>query len=286
MSSLPLTPDLEVPKPIQPYARFSLGAVVMAWVWLYIWYFVLAFFVVLFWFVPQVISLLELPEEPGERLQGVTNLSNEQAVELLRAYTASAIDPLVTLNVYLLTLLFAVRKARKLGVSLLRSGLTLPIDRRWLLAPVLFYITLVGVTSLLVAVLGEESGPSIAELQFPPTSPASFVFVLRLLVMVVAVPITEEILARGITFGYLRNRMGFWPAAILSSLLFYLIHGFLFFPTGFSQQIAAAFMIMGIGVSACWMFERSGSLWPGIILHALTNAVTLMVLAGASFGQT
>ncbi len=80
----------------------------------------------------------------------------------------------------------------------------------------------------------------------------------------VVAPVCEEILFRGFLFNGLRARMGVWGAAIVSSLIF----GGLHYYSWFGMATIALF-----GMLACWVFVRTGSLWPGILLHALSNFV-------------
>jgi len=80
-------------------------------------------------------------------------------------------------------------------------------------------------------------------------------------------PVCEEILFRGFLFNSLRGRLGPWAAAILSSLIF----GGLHYYSWFGMAAIALF-----GMFACWIFARTGSLWPGILLHAISNAFITM----------
>jgi len=75
--------------------------------------------------------------------------------------------------------------------------------------------------------------------------------------------VCEEILFRGFLFNSLRGKLGPWGAAILSSLIF----GGLHYLHGFGMAAIALF-----GMFACWIFARTGSLWPGVLLHAMSNA--------------
>jgi membrane protease YdiL (CAAX protease family) len=75
-------------------------------------------------------------------------------------------------------------------------------------------------------------------------------------------PLGEEILFRGFLFNGLRARLGTWGAAILSGLIFGGLHYYSWF--GMAS-------ITLYGIFACWIFARTGSLWPAILLHALSN---------------
>lgn len=80
-------------------------------------------------------------------------------------------------------------------------------------------------------------------------------------------PVTEELLFRGFLFSGLRQRLGVNLAIVVSSLAFALFH---FNPFAFPALVA-------LGAMLAWLFQRSGSLWPSIGLHATINTVTLLV---------
>jgi len=82
-----------------------------------------------------------------------------------------------------------------------------------------------------------------------------------------AAPVGEELLYRGMLFGALRRRWGFWGAASVSSLAFGLFHMI-------PLQIL---MAMLLGVVLCWVYERSGSLWAPVVVHLVNNLLALAV---------
>ncbi len=86
---------------------------------------------------------------------------------------------------------------------------------------------------------------------------------------VVWAPLFEELAFRGLLFGALRSRMTFTGAALSSSLLFAAVH-----PYGAPGLVGLTWL----GVVFCWSYERSRSLWPAIIAHALHNGATLAFL--------
>lgn len=83
-------------------------------------------------------------------------------------------------------------------------------------------------------------------------------------------PLFEELAFRGLLFGALRTRMTFTGAALASSLLFAAMH-----PYGPQGLVA----LTALGLLWCWTYERTGSLWPSILAHALHNTASLAVLA-------
>ncbi len=88
------------------------------------------------------------------------------------------------------------------------------------------------------------------------------------LVCVVA-PVCEELFFRGFLFGALR-RHGLWAATLVTGLAFGAAHA-ASSPIGFIVPLAALGMIL------CLLYERTGSLYPCIALHALNNSIAFGV---------
>lgn len=80
-------------------------------------------------------------------------------------------------------------------------------------------------------------------------------------------PFAEEVFFRGLLFGSLRTRLRFWPAALVSAALFAALH----FDPLLIVPLAA------LGVVAAWLYERSGSIWPPVFLHAINNGIAFTV---------
>jgi membrane protease YdiL (CAAX protease family) len=82
-------------------------------------------------------------------------------------------------------------------------------------------------------------------------------------VVIFVAPICEELFFRGFVFRVLRLRMSFWPAAVLSGVLFGVVH----------PPLVVMPVLAVLGVAFCWVYERTGSLIPGIAMHALNNTL-------------
>jgi uncharacterized protein len=85
---------------------------------------------------------------------------------------------------------------------------------------------------------------------------------------VILAPVAEEVIFRGYFYGVIRRYGGRLPALLTSSLLFASIHVHL--PS-----------LLGLGILAiilCLVYERTGSLWASITMHAAFNASTIVVL--------
>jgi uncharacterized protein len=95
-------------------------------------------------------------------------------------------------------------------------------------------------------------------------------------VLAVAVaPVVEELLFRGLVLRGLMMRMGFWPAALLSSVVFGLLHVTAFDASG--VLVVASITLLGLGL--CLLTRRTGRLGPAIGVHALHNAVAVLAVA-------
>ena len=92
--------------------------------------------------------------------------------------------------------------------------------------------------------------------------------VILIVVLTISGPLQEEFLFRGYIFRALRNRQGVWPAAITAGVLFAATH---------IGWIPIAFMvpIVLFGAGLCLLYHWTGSLYPGIALHALNNSIPL-----------
>ena len=84
-------------------------------------------------------------------------------------------------------------------------------------------------------------------------------------------PIAEEIGFRGLILGgLLKTRCRPWIAILVSAVIFALFHGF-------GAQFVTA-MLFGILVG--WLYWRTGSIIPGIIIHIVNNSLTAIDLSG------
>jgi membrane protease YdiL (CAAX protease family) len=127
-----------------------------------------------------------------------------------------------------------------------------------------FLINRVVVVSY-VAITGDRSNPQQGMAE-TATGGLWWQFGLLLLFGAVLTPIGEELLFRGVSFGWLR-RWGFILAAVLSSVIFGLAHGI-------NAVFPAAILL---GLVHAWLYERSGSIWPAVVSHAVNNGIVFIL---------
>lgn len=83
-------------------------------------------------------------------------------------------------------------------------------------------------------------------------------------------PLAEEIGFRGILLsGLLKTQRRPWLAILMSALCFGLIHGLIAFPS------ASLF-----GILVGWLYWRTGSIIPGLIIHVVNNSLSFIDLRG------
>ena len=86
--------------------------------------------------------------------------------------------------------------------------------------------------------------------------------------------VIEEVAFRGVLYGWLRTRIGPAAGIVVSSFIFSLFHLYIVNPGGL-LGIGATVQIMFGGIVLAFLYEKSGSLWPGIYLHGVNNAVAV-----------
>jgi membrane protease YdiL (CAAX protease family) len=90
-----------------------------------------------------------------------------------------------------------------------------------------------------------------------------FLLVVGALVVIVVAPACEELFFRGMLFKVLRQRLAFWPAAVIDGVLFGFVHG----------SLVIVPILAALGVAFCYVYERTGSIFPTIALHSLNNTI-------------
>jgi membrane protease YdiL (CAAX protease family) len=94
---------------------------------------------------------------------------------------------------------------------------------------------------------------------------------LRLSIIVAAglvAPVVEELVYRGLIYGFARSLIGHWPAALLSSAIFALVH----------VDAVASLPLFVLALGLATAYDRSRSLWVPVIMHMLFNAWNLAAM--------
>lgn len=198
---------------------------------------------------------------------GVLRVSNLPAAEQTLMLFAVTYGLLVVLVWYFAIVKYGGR-ARDLGLR----GFDAPRG----LMSVIIWLVGVRVAVILYGIIAAAVGALFGAK--PPTElttrvPDLFGYGLWGVVLAVAVaglvgPAVEEIFFRGFLYPALRNVVGVGWAIALSAVVFGVFHvsPWLFVPTTL------------MGVALAYLYERQGSLWPSIMLHGLSNLLSIVLV--------
>ncbi|MBU2495309.1 MAG: type II CAAX endopeptidase family protein [Candidatus Omnitrophota bacterium] len=133
------------------------------------------------------------------------------------------------------------------------------------------YLSILPVLALVGALLGLFRKTLLPEqeiynlLMGLTSMPISLLF---LIIVGLVAPLLEEIIFRGFLFGTLRNSFGPRRSMVYSSLLFAALH----------QSLVAFLPIFFLAMVLSYLYEKTGSLWPSIILHMVNNTVATLFI--------
>lgn len=86
--------------------------------------------------------------------------------------------------------------------------------------------------------------------------------VLMILAVCIVGPIVEELVFRGMIFGKLRRAFSFWPAAIISGIMFGVFH----------MNIMQGVYASVLGVLLAYVYEKTQTIFGSIFFHIVFNA--------------
>jgi membrane protease YdiL (CAAX protease family) len=127
----------------------------------------------------------------------------------------------------------------------------------WMAAAFVLYLAF---TVFYSVVITEPKQKDIAE-SFGPT-------IVQVLLIVIAAPIAEETCFRGMLFGGLREKLPRLVAALITGVIFGGLHAL----TG----VTAIPPLIVFGFVLALLYEKTGSIVPGILLHMLNNTIALL----------
>ena len=128
-------------------------------------------------------------------------------------------------------------------------------------------IAAIYVLEILVSLLplpespGKEQG--LAPTHWEPSHAGAFAA--NMVLFAIVAPIVEELTFRGLGQSLLRF-LGRWPSIILTGFAFGLAHGLL----------EALLVLVPFGIALAWLRDRTRSVYPGMVVHGLFNAIALI----------
>lgn len=114
--------------------------------------------------------------------------------------------------------------------------------------------------------LPSRSHPIVEQLRGAMENPGALA--LWLIIAAVLAPVLEEAVFRGALQGAVHQRLGGWAALLLTALVFAIIH----------PQVGLGLVgVLLVGLALSLVRIHEGSLWPGVVLHAINNGVALLL---------
>ncbi|WGW11348.1 type II CAAX endopeptidase family protein [Saxibacter everestensis] len=141
---------------------------------------------------------------------------------------------------------------------------------KWLLLGVAGgVIALIAKLILVPLFIALTNAPTDTQADYAASSQGGpLLLVLSIFALVVLTPIGEEFLFRGVIFTGLA-RYAPWVATLGSAAIFAIMHGI-------NVVLPAAFIV---GILAAELRRRSGSVWPGVVVHAVNNLIGVAAYA-------
>lgn len=141
---------------------------------------------------------------------------------------------------------------RRLGVRAFR-----PSALKWMAAAIgLYLLFIVFYGSLIVEPHQEDIAEALGPLP------------LQILLIAVIAPISEEICFRGMLYGGLREKLPRLAAALITGVIFGGLHAL--------SGVTAVPPLIVFGFLLSLLYEKTGSIVPGVLLHMLNNSVALL----------
>jgi len=165
-------------------------------------------------------------------------------------------------SIIALVIVTMLLRRKTLGPALFEMGV-LPFSWQGLSAPLL----IIGISAALLFAFGHT--PHFG-------SPSSLVAVS------IVGTFVEEIVFRGFLFQQFRRwaRVPFWPAAVISSIPFALVH--LYQGSSIIVLVEVLAVTFTGGIVFCWLVERWGNLWAAWSLHAGFDFMFMIFSLGAT----
>ena len=150
----------------------------------------------------------------------------------------------------------------------------LPLDPHWRRMATVLGIAMVPATIIISTFIQRQAGADPQDLTRAIAGSGFNLLTAITLFLYIALlqPIAEELLFRGVLFGWLRRTQGFLIANLICAGAFAIAH----------VQFVAIVATFFVGLVLGWLRERSGTVLAPILMHQVFNALTLVLTFGAT----
>ncbi|KIL71934.1 CPBP family intramembrane metalloprotease [Bacillus badius] len=168
--------------------------------------------------------------------------------------------------VLILGVYFIALRPKKLSWS--EVGIRAFSKSDWKVIFILTIVLMVGATIVMVLTSFIGNTYENSKTEALQENATLFNVLIAFIVAAIISPIYEEIFYRGFLYRWLRTRISIVGAILLSSLIFTVIH----IPT---YNVMPVNFLSGIIFALA--YERTGSIWPSVIIHGLTNGIMVFL---------
>jgi membrane protease YdiL (CAAX protease family) len=99
--------------------------------------------------------------------------------------------------------------------------------------------------------------------------------VLSVVLAVFVAPVVEELFFRGVVFRSVRDRYGFAVGAIVSAIVFGLVH---YVPSPWRDAALLQSAMVFTGLALAWIYERRGTILAPIAAHMAFNTIGIWII--------
>ncbi|MGP1910112.1 lysostaphin resistance A-like protein [Metabacillus sp. JX24] len=190
----------------------------------------------------------------------IINMTTEDA-SVISGISFAALSGLAGLGAFLAAYVLRIRSREAFGIR----GTSV----RWLLAGIGFGIGVLLLTRIYALVMFYIGVSANTQASYQSAaSGGTLAFIAQFLMIAVLTPLGEEFAFRGVLTNALK-KYGPWISIIGSALIFATVHGL-------NEVWLAAF---ATGLATGYLFYRTGSVWPGVIVHATYNGLITILTA-------
>ena len=183
---------------------------------------------------------------------------------------------LIGQNVLLVTIVWLVAVVYR-GVPLRRLGFV-PAAASWYRRIVPMAIFLQVIVILTNVLISQGMGKPFENPQIPLIMPDPRdwgAMIGMFIATAIVAPIVEELTIRSVLYGWLRKHLPPVIAGIVSAAAFAALHSSLVLLPG-------TFLV---GLTLAWTYERSGSIFPCMLVHGCFNAISTLLVFAVAVGQ-
>jgi membrane protease YdiL (CAAX protease family) len=163
---------------------------------------------------------------------------------------------------------FGLRAPRLADIPYVSAGFAIALAARFVIA-------------IVANVLSQgQAGREAENVNLDHVTPAAVA--LLVFVAVICAPVIEELVFRGLMLRTFMRAVRFWPAAILSSLVFALLHTYQVSTLAGAGTLAA--VVGTLAITNCVLVRLTDRLTPGIAVHAISNGMSVLLLVLLSSG--